>query len=155
MKIFIKDIPVIIISNQESIQTSDYDQIFNGKNQELDFVKLSGEVLIKNSPTDMIDQFMVFLKQNNIKKLQEITFSVKDYDTVIKAIKAEYLIIKAAGGLILNEGEVLLIWRLSTTREKTILGPLVVDASTESSVCLKRRTLGHMRIVKLIQGVFP
>lgn len=112
MKIFIKDIPVIIIWDQESIQASDYDHIYDGEQQKLDFRKLSGEVLIKNTPTEIIDQFMVFLKQNSLKKLEEITFSVEDYDAVIKAIKGDYTIIKAAGGLILNEGEVLMIWRL-------------------------------------------
>jgi len=112
MKIFIKDIPVIIIWDQESIQASDYDHIYDGEQQKLDFRKLSGEVLIKNTPTEIIDQFMVFLKQNSLKKLEEITFSVEDYDAVIKAIKGDYTIIKAGGGLILNEGEVLMIWRL-------------------------------------------
>jgi len=112
MKIFIKDIPVIIISDQEFVKTSDYDHIYNGDEQRLNLEKLSGEVLIKNASTEVIDEFMLFLKQNSLKKLEEITFKVEDYEAVIQAIKADYTIIKAAGGLILNEGEVLMIWRL-------------------------------------------
>jgi len=112
MKIFIKDIPVVIISKQDFIKTSDYDHIYNGNRWEIVFEQLSGEVLVKNANTKVIDKFLVFLKQNNLKKLEEITFSVDDYETVIKEIKKDYTIIKAAGGLVLNEGEVLMIWRL-------------------------------------------
>ena len=112
MKIFIKDLPVIIISNQEFIKTSDYDNIYKGALLNLKFEQLSGDVLIKGATTEIIDKFLVYLKQNNIKKLEEITFIVKDYNAVIDDIKKDYTIIKAAGGLVLNEGEVLMIWRL-------------------------------------------
>lgn len=112
MKIFIKDIPVVIISKQDFIKTSDYDHIYNGNQWEIVFEQLSGEVLVRNANTKVIDKFLIFLKQNNLKKLEEITFSVDDYETVINEIKKDYTIIKAAGGLVLNEGEVLMIWRL-------------------------------------------
>jgi ADP-ribose pyrophosphatase YjhB (NUDIX family) len=69
-------------------------------------------VLVKNASVEMIDQFLLFLKQNKFKKLQEITFSVDDYEKVVEDIKKDYTIVKAAGGLVLNEGEVLMIWRL-------------------------------------------
>ena len=112
MKIFIKDIPVIIISNQEFIKTSNYDNIYQGALKNLKFNQLSGDVLIKDATTVLIDNFLLFLKQNNVKKLEEITFVVDDYEVVIDDIKKDYTIIKAAGGLVLNEGEVLMIWRL-------------------------------------------
>ena len=111
MKIFIKDIPVIILSDQEFIKTSNYDYIYE-KGSFKAFDKLVGEVLIKDAKAELIDEFLVFLKQNFIKKLEEITFTVHDYKKVVKAIKNDYTIIKAAGGLVLNEGEVLMIWRL-------------------------------------------
>ena len=111
MKIFIKDIPVIILSDQEFIKTSNYDYIYE-KGSFKGFDKLVGEVLIKDAKAELIDEFLVFLKQNFIKKLEEITFTVHDYKKVVKAIKNDYTIIKAAGGLVLNEGEVLMIWRL-------------------------------------------
>ncbi len=112
MKIFIKNIPVIITSNQDFVKTSIYDNIFKGSDSKLNFENLTGEVLIKNATVELIDQFLVFLKQNNLKKLEEITFSVKDYKAIIDEIKKDYTIIKAAGGLVLNEGEVLMIYRL-------------------------------------------
>ena len=112
MKIFIKDIPVTLISDQEFVKTSDYDHIYHGDDPGLVIKKLSGEVLIKNARTETIDEFMLYLKQRTLKKLEDITFTVDNYEEVIKAIKADYTIIKAAGGLVLNEGEVLMIWRL-------------------------------------------
>lgn len=112
MKIFIKDIPVVIISNQEILKSSMYDRIYEASDFRLSLDTLVGEVLIKNATAEVIDGFLVFLKQNRLKKLQEITFKVDDYDTVVEDIKKDYTIIKAAGGLILNEGEVLMIWRL-------------------------------------------
>ena len=112
MKIFIKDIPIIIISNQDFIKTSNYDNIYQEALLNLNFDQLNGDVLIKGATTEVIDKFLIYLKQNNIKKLEEITFIVDDYDAVIDEIKKGYTIIKAAGGLILNEGEVLMIWRL-------------------------------------------
>lgn len=111
MKIFIKDIPVIIISNQDFIKTLDFDHIYSGSNLDLTIEKMSGEVLIIDANTAIIDRFLLFLKQNNLKKLEQITFSVGEYDQVIGDIKKEYTIIKAAGGLVLNAGEVLMIWR--------------------------------------------
>ena len=112
MKIFIKDIPIVIISNQEFIKTSNYDMVYKEAVSKLKFDRLSGDVLIKNSTAEVIDKFLVYLKQNSVKKLEEITFIVDDYKAVIAEIKKGYTIIKAAGGLILNEGEVLMIWRL-------------------------------------------
>ena len=112
MKIFIKDIPVIIISNQEIVKSSMYDRIYEGSEFRLSFDTLVGEVLIKNGTVEIIDSFLLFLKQNKLKKLEEITFKVDDYEAVVEDIKKDYTIIKAAGGLVLNEGEVLMIWRL-------------------------------------------
>lgn len=112
MKIFIKDIPVIIISRQEFIKTSAYDRVFEGPELKLTADTLVGEVLVKNATEALVDQFLVFLKQNKFKKLQEITFKVDDYEKVVEDIKKGYTIIKAAGGLVLNEGQVLMIWRL-------------------------------------------
>lgn len=112
MKIFIKDIPIIILSDQEFINTSNYDHIYEGNHWDLKVGDLSGEVLIKHAGSLVIDRFLVFLKQNNLKKLEEITFTVHDYQSVVDELKKDYTIIKAAGGLVLNEGEVLMIWRL-------------------------------------------
>lgn len=113
MKIFIKDIPVVILSNQEFIKSSNYDTIYQESLTKLKFDQLVGEVLIRDADSAVIDKFLVYLKQKSVKKLEEITFTVEDYESVVKDLKKDYTIIKAAGGLVLNKGEVLMIRRLS------------------------------------------
>ncbi len=112
MKIFIKNIPVVIISRQEFIKTSAYDHIYDGPAMQFTSDVLVGEVLVKNATLTIVDQFLIFLKQNKFKKLQEITFQVDDYASVVENIKKDYTIVKAAGGLVLSEGQVLMIYRL-------------------------------------------
>ncbi len=112
MKIFIKDIPIVILSNQEFIKSSNYDTIYQGPLSKLKFDQLVGEVLIRDATSAVIDKFLIYLKQNSVKKLEEITFTVEDYDAVVRGLKKDYTIIKAAGGLVLKSGEVLMIQRL-------------------------------------------
>lgn len=112
MKIFIQDIPVNIISKNELINTPLFDTVIDCHNGEPDFHNLKGVVFIQNADKKKLDNFLVLLKQNEFKKLEEITFSVDDYENVIKFFKSKYTIIKAAGGLVLKDGEVLLIYRL-------------------------------------------
>ncbi len=112
MKIFIKDIPVNIVSDQELLETHQFDLIIDGSNDQFGFKDLKKDVLIKNCSKKLLDQFLLFLKQNKIKTLEEITFLVDDYKQIVKSIKKQYTVIKAAGGLVLHEGEVLMIYRL-------------------------------------------
>jgi len=112
MKIFIKDIPVSIITSQELINTSHYDHIIDGSQAQIDYKNLSRDVLVRHANEKQIDDFLLFLKQNGLKALEEITFSVEDYDEVINHVKSEYTVIKAAGGLVLKNGKVLMIDRL-------------------------------------------
>ncbi len=113
MKIFIKNTPVTILSRMEFIRTSDYDYVYDGTSVKRKFDKWSGEILIKDAPVELIDDFLVYLKQNGTQpKIEGITFTVDDYTGVIRDIKKEYTIIKAAGGLVLKDGKVLMIWRL-------------------------------------------
>lgn len=103
---------MVIISSQEIVESSVYDRIYEASEFRLSLDTLVGEVLIKNATVEIIDSFLLFLKQHKLKKLEEITFKVGDYPSVVDDIKKDYTIIKAAGGLVLNEGEVLMIWRL-------------------------------------------
>jgi len=112
MKIFIQDIPVNIVSKNELIDTSHFDSIVDCKQSEPDFSTLRDVVLIQNADKKRLDIFLRILKQNKIKKLEEITFCVDDYNKVIKFFKSKYDIIKAAGGLVFKDGEVLMIFRL-------------------------------------------
>jgi ADP-ribose pyrophosphatase YjhB (NUDIX family) len=112
MKIFIKDIPVTIVSTDELLDKSQFDQIYNGANDDIEFKKLAQDVLITNANEQLIDKFLIHLKVNGHKQLDEITFTIGDYRNILKHIKSEYTIIKAAGGFVVKNGKVLMINRL-------------------------------------------
>ncbi len=112
MRIFIQDIPVNIVSKFELIDTSHFDYEVDCLQTIPDFNVLRDVVHIKNADKKLIDSFLRDLKKNKRKQIEEITFSVDDYKGVIKLFKSKYTIIKAAGGLVFKEGEVLLIYRL-------------------------------------------
>jgi ADP-ribose pyrophosphatase YjhB (NUDIX family) len=112
MKIFIKDIPVTLVSNDELLDKSQFDQILDGASQDIDFGKLAQDVLITNAHEQLIDNFLIQLKVNGHKQLDEITFTIGDYRNILKHIKSEYTIIKAAGGLVVKQGKALMIYRL-------------------------------------------
>ncbi len=116
MKIFIQDIPVSIISVEDLYDPERFDMLLDGKKLEklLNFDTFAGNVMIKNARSGMVDDFLVYLKQNKLKSLEGITFAVQDYRKVITKVKSEYTIIKAAGGLVLKSGRALMIYRLKT-----------------------------------------
>ena len=111
MRIFIQDIPVNIVSKFELIDTTHFDFEVDCLQAMPDFAVLRDVVLIKNADKNQIDLFLRDLKKNKQKQIEEITFSVDDYEKVIKLFKSKYTIIKAAGGLVFKDGEVLLIFR--------------------------------------------
>ncbi len=116
MKIFIQDIPVSIISVEDLYDPERFDMLLDGKKLKklLNFDSFAGNVMIKYAHTGMVDDFLVYLKQNKLKSLEGITFAVQDYRKVITKVKSEYTIIKAAGGLVLKSGKALMIYRLKT-----------------------------------------
>lgn len=111
MKIFIQDIPVNIVSSEDLIDGSQYDHVIEGNGVDLQLEKLRDEVLIRHATKKQVEEFMLYLKQNEVKKLDGITFSVDHYHEVIDHVKSEYTIIEAAGGLVLKQGQALMIFR--------------------------------------------
>jgi 8-oxo-(d)GTP phosphatase len=111
MKIFIQDIPVNIVSSEDLIDSSQFDQLIDGKISRLNLNELRDDVLIRRASKKQVEEFMMYLKQNEVKKLEGITFSVDNYREVIDHVKSEYTIIEAAGGLVLKQGQALMIFR--------------------------------------------
>jgi 8-oxo-dGTP pyrophosphatase MutT (NUDIX family) len=112
MKIFIKDIPVNIISSEDLINPSQYDQIIRRSNSAIDIGGMAHVVLIEKPSIEQFDNILMYLKQNGLKDLEEITFLVDNYKDVVKHVKSEYTIIEAAGGLVFKGGRALIINRL-------------------------------------------
>jgi len=112
MKLFINDIPVHIKDLDHNHSPLDYDIIIEGPEEEVTLEKLEEYVLIKNASTSQIETTFRLMKSKKLKKLDEVTFTVKDIKSTNKFIKNKFNIIEAAGGLVEKNDKILMIYRL-------------------------------------------
>ncbi len=112
MKIFINDVPVYIVPMENKLDREHYDMIIDATKEEVNFDDLIDDVLIRKAPSSLIHDFYKFLKNDENKKLDTLTYKVYDYDTVVKDFKKEFKIVKAAGGIVVKANKILFIYRL-------------------------------------------
>jgi ADP-ribose pyrophosphatase YjhB (NUDIX family) len=112
MKIYINDNPFRIIPAKKNVILKNYDTILAEAKTNIDFNTFSGDVLIQHAPVQIIDQYLQLLKSNNNKKIDSITFQVDNFQEAVKHIKEEYTFIEAAGGVVENNSNILMIYRL-------------------------------------------
>jgi ADP-ribose pyrophosphatase YjhB (NUDIX family) len=111
MKLFINNKRVKFISERERLKNKDYDVYINSLNH-LDLNLLKGNVLIANAEYDQIKSFVRLLEMKKLDQLKTVTFTVNDVDYTELQLKNEYKTIKAAGGIVMKDGKLLLIHRL-------------------------------------------
>src|SRR4051794_41103954 len=112
MKIFINDKSAKIIGmEQHGLNEKEFDVVLNSKD-EIGSKKLIGNVLIYNATLYQIERFIRISEVKNLKKLESITFLVQDYPTAKNYLKDSFNIVKAAGGLVVKNEKVLMIYRL-------------------------------------------
>lgn len=112
MKLFINDIPVHIKKLDYDLSPLDYDIIIEGPEEDIVPEKLVEYVLVKNASQHQIEMTFKFMKSKKFKKLDEVTFTVKDKEETKKLIKKKFTIIEAAGGLVEKGDKILMIHRL-------------------------------------------
>lgn len=112
MKIYINDNPFRIIPSKKVIILKNYDTILVEAKNKIDFNSFTGDVLIQHASVQIIDQYLQLLKSNNNKKIESITFQVDNFKDAVKHIKKEYTFIEAAGGVVENKANILMIYRL-------------------------------------------
>jgi len=112
MKIFIHDNPFRIIPATKDVILKNYDTILVEAKNKIDFNSFSGDVLIQHASVQIIDQYLQLLKLKNNKKIESITFQVDNFKDAVLHIKREYTFIEAAGGVVENNNNILMIYRL-------------------------------------------
>lgn len=112
MKLFINDIPVRIKEIDHSFSPVDYDIIIEGTEEDITIDKLVEYVLVKNASFQQIEKTFKLMKSKKLKKLDEVTFSVKNKAATKKFIKNKFTIVEAAGGLVEKRDKILMIHRL-------------------------------------------
>ena len=111
MKIFINDKPTDILGMAEhTLNEKDYDVVLNSKD-ELTSKKLTGRVLVYNASFYQIERFLKISEVKSLKKLEQITFLVADYNLAKDYLKDNFKIVKAAGGLVVKGDKTLMIYR--------------------------------------------
>lgn len=111
MKLFLNDKPVWIVQLGEQLDGSNYDAVLDGKN-EIISKNLVGNVIIMGASPSHIDRLLKLLEVKKLKKLKEITFAVPDKKFAVEFVKDQFKIVKAAGGIVVKEDKILMIFRL-------------------------------------------
>jgi len=103
-----------IILHFQKVSISDfshYDVAFE-KNTKIEYNNLKGNVLIQLESLLKLDEILDFLLKINPDKLRSITFDWGEKKVLKNYLKTKFTYIKAAGGLVLKDGNFLFIYRL-------------------------------------------
>ncbi|MFD2512619.1 NUDIX hydrolase [Pontibacter locisalis] len=111
MNVFINDIPLIIKKAAEKVYKHEYDLIIKATDH-FTSKDLIGDVLIKEADAMLIDRLVRLMEVKKLKKLRSLTLVTDKKQKLIDHLKDQFKIVKAAGGLVLKEGKILMIYRL-------------------------------------------
>lgn len=111
MKLFINDKRVKFIADNENIKDRDFDFFINALDH-IDLNALGGNVLISNASVNQIKSFLKILELKKLDSIKSFSFITKNVEELENEFKAEYKIIKAAGGVVIKNGKILMIHRL-------------------------------------------
>lgn len=111
MNVFINDIPLIIKKFSEKVYKHKYDLVLAA---DADFTSkdLVGDVLVRDATPVFMDRMLRLMEVKKLKKLDSLTLLVKKKKNLILHLKDQFKIAKAAGGLVVKDGQVLMIYRL-------------------------------------------
>ncbi|GAA4296874.1 NUDIX hydrolase [Nibribacter koreensis] len=111
MNVFINDIPLIIKKTSEKIFKHQYDLVLD-KDDQFTSKDLVGDVLFRDVDAVLIDRLVRLMEVKKLKKLDSITLVTDKKKKLIEHLKDQFKIIKAAGGLVVKDGKILMIHRL-------------------------------------------
>lgn len=132
MNLFINDIPLVIKKLSEKVYKHKYDLVL-GSEQEFTSKDLVGDVLVRDATAAFLDRLLRLMEVKKLKKLKSLTMLVRKKTMLIQHLKDQFKIAKAAGGLVVKNGQVLMIYRLGKwdlpkgklkSDEDTVLGAL-------------------------------
>lgn len=79
---------------------------------DLDAADLQGKVVIHNANLKDLELLIKMLELRKLKKLDTVYFLVDDVEAAKNTLKSMFKIVRAAGGLVLKNDQVLMIYRL-------------------------------------------
>jgi len=111
MKIFINDIPVILIKTLDLPALSNYDMVIDGSIDKIVPKSLLDDVLILNASPESVDHLLHLMTDKKFKAVDSITFASEDNLEMKRFIKSKFKVIEAAGGVVEKNNKILLIFR--------------------------------------------
>ena len=112
MKLFVNDTPVEIVDAHSSIEPHHFERIIDARHEALIDAKLKDDVLVTHADETYIKQCLDAFSKKKVRKLDSVTFLVDNRRATVDAVKQQYKILRAAGGVVKKENKVLLIYRL-------------------------------------------
>jgi 8-oxo-(d)GTP phosphatase len=110
MNVFINDIPLIIKKSGEKL-TQHYDTVIESE-EYFSSKALTGNVLIKSANIEIIDKIVRLMEVKRLRRLESLTLVTNKKRRLVEHLKDQFKIVKAAGGLVVHEGKILMILRL-------------------------------------------
>lgn len=111
MNVFINDIPLIIKKAGEKVYKHHYDLVLDADDY-FSSKTLVGDVLIRDVDELLIDRIIRLMEVKKMKKLDTLTLVTDKKNRIVQHLKDQFKIIKAAGGLVIKDGKILMIYRL-------------------------------------------
>ena len=111
MNVFINDIPLIIKKTSDKVYKHKYDLVLTA-DAEFTSKDLVGDVLVRDATAAFLDRVLRLMEVKKLKKLDSLTLLAKKKKYLILHLKDQFKIAKAAGGLVVKNGQVLMIYRL-------------------------------------------
>ena len=111
MNVFINDIPLILKKAGEKVYKHHYDLILD-EEESFNSKSLVGDVLIRNVNDAIVDRIVRLMEVKKMKKLKSLTLITDKKKRLILHLKDQFKIVKAAGGLVIKDGKILMIYRL-------------------------------------------
>ena len=112
MRIYIKDTPLRIKRVEQVGDRDEFDVIIDTDDLLIRENKLKGKVLILNATQAIVKSILFILHNKKLKDLDIITLISPNYEDSVDLIKNSFKIIRAAGGVVYRDDQVLMIHRL-------------------------------------------
>jgi len=115
MNLFINDKHLKVINMDAfAVSQSGYNHIIDGQTVEVTSADLVGDVAVVNPSVVLLYKLFALLREKKLKKLNTLTLASPDKKILTNAIKDQYKIVEAAGGVVQKGDKILLIFRLGT-----------------------------------------
>jgi 8-oxo-dGTP pyrophosphatase MutT (NUDIX family) len=111
MNVFINDIPLIIKKTSDKVYKHRYDLVLSSED-EFSSKDLIGDVLVRDVTDAFVDRLLRLMEVKKLKKLKSLTMLARKKSRLILHLKDQFRIVKAAGGLVVKDGLILMIYRL-------------------------------------------